>query len=75
MFFQVYRFKNAGVAGYAEAFGMVQLGKQACYMGSYLEIGVLGCVFNIIYRTQVRSEEILWIYELAVLLVEKGKKL
>ena len=32
MIFQVYRFKNAGVAGYVEAFEMVQLGNQASYM-------------------------------------------
>ena len=33
MFFQVYCFKNVGVAGYVEAFEMVQLEKQASYMG------------------------------------------
>ena len=33
MFFQVYCFKNVGVTGYVEAFEMVQLEKQASYMG------------------------------------------
>ena len=32
MFLQVCDFKNAGVAGYAEAFGIAQLRKQASYM-------------------------------------------
>ncbi len=33
--------KNAGVAGYGEAFGYVQSEKQASYCDSYLEIAVL----------------------------------
>ena len=33
MIFQVCCFKNVGVAGYVEAFEMVQLGNQTSYMG------------------------------------------
>ena len=62
MIFQGCCFKNAGVAGYVEAFGIVQLENQASYIG-YLfrnrctRIEDIGIVSDILQRLEIETEE------------------